>query len=319
MRQFIINSNDADQRLDKFILKTFPDLKKSIMYKAVRTKNIKLNGKRCDISSKLSEGDELKIFISDDLLGKQKSEKPRKFQEGKALKNDEIIYDDENIILINKKPGIIAHSDNKIDEDTLADRLKNYLFTTGEYKPDEENSFAPALCNRLDRNTAGIVIGAKNAAALREINRKIKEDQIVKKYLCLLADVPPEDKGTLVAWHRKDNASNTVKIRSEEFEGSKKIITRYRVIDKNYRNAVLTEIELVTGRTHQIRAHMAFIGCPVVGDTKYGSREANEKSGFRYQALCAYRLFFRKTQEKNVLSYLEGREFENRDIWFLSE
>lgn len=321
MKQFTINSNDADQRLDKFIQKAFPELQKGVMYKAIRTKNIKLNGKRCDISTRLQEGDELKIFINDDLLGTQKSEKqkPQKFIKGKSLSNDDIIYDDENIILLNKKPGIIVHSDNRIDEDTLADRLKNYLFHTGEYDPSSENSFAPALCNRLDRNTAGIVIGAKNASALREINKKIREDSVVKKYLCILASAPSEPKGTLTAWHRKENATNTVTVKKDEFEGSKKIITKYKVIDSNYKNGVLTEIELVTGRTHQIRAHMAFIGCPVVGDTKYGSSEANERSGFRYQALCAYRLKFRKTDEPNILSYLEGREFENRDIWFLGE
>ena len=319
MKQFTINKNDADQRVDKFIQKAFPALQKSVMYKAIRTKNIKLNGRRCEISTRLSEGDELKIFISDDLLGKQKTEKMHVKNNGKSLSNSDIIYEDENIILINKKPGIIVHSDSRIDNDTLADRLKNYLSRTGEYNPDEENSFAPALCNRLDRNTAGIVIGAKNAAALREINSQIREDKIVKKYLCLLVSAPAEPKGTLTAWHHKDNASNTVVIKKDEFEGSKKIITKYRVVDNNYNNAVLTEIELVTGRTHQIRAHMAFIGCPVAGDTKYGNREINEKFGFRYQALCAYRLFFRKTDEPNILSYLEGREFENRDIWFLSE
>ncbi len=319
MKQFIIRSNDADQRVDKFITKAFPELQKSVMYKAIRTKNIKLNGRRCDISTRLSEGDELKIFISDELLGKQKSEKTVRPKNGRALSNDEIIYDDENIILLNKKPGVIVHSDSRNDEDTLADRLKNYLIKTGEYRPDEENSFAPALCNRLDRNTAGIVIGAKNAAALREINKKIKEDNVVKKYLCLLTAKPDRPKATLTAWHRKDSATNTVTVRKDEFEGSRQIITKYRVIDENYKNAVLAEVELVTGRTHQIRAHMAFTGCPIAGDTKYGNREANEKYGFRYQALCAYRLMFRKTDEPNLLSYLEGREFENRDIWFLSE
>lgn len=319
MKQFTINSNDAGQRLDKFILKAFPALQKSVMCKAVRTKNIKLNGRRCDISDRLNEGDELKIFINDDLLGKQKTEKTAGFRNGKSLKNEDIIYDDENIILINKKPGIIVHSDIKNDQDTLADRLKNYLVKTGEYKPGEENSFAPALCNRLDRNTAGIVIGAKNAAALREINKKIREDNIVKKYLCMLASEPAEPRATLTAWHRKDNAANMVTIKKDEFEGSKKIITKYRVIDRNYRNSVLTEVELVTGRTHQIRAHMAFIGCPIVGDSRYGNRNVNERFGYKYQALCAYRLMFRKTDEPNILSYLEGKEFENKDIWFLGE
>ena len=317
MKQFTINKNDADQRIDKFIQKTFPELQKSIMYKAIRTKNIKLNGKRCDISTRLREGDELKIFINDELLGKQKSEKTDNLKKGRSLEKADIIYEDENIIILNKKPGIMVHSDSRNDSDTLADRLKNYLYKTGEYNPEEEKSFSPALCNRLDRNTAGIVIGARNAAALREINRKIREDSVVKKYLCILESEPEKQRDTLIAWHKKSNADNTVIIKKDEFEGSRKIITKYRVLDNKYNGGVLTEIELVTGRTHQIRAHMAFIGCPVLGDTKYGNPEANKKSGFKYQALCAYRLLFKKTPESNLLSYLEGREFENRDIWFL--
>ena len=319
MKQFIIKSNDADQRLDKFILKAFPELQKSVMYKAIRTKNIKLNGKRCEISTRLREGDELKIFINDELLGSRKTEKKQVFQKGGTLKREDVIYEDENIILINKKPGVIVHSDSRNETDTLADRLKNYLCKHGEYDPSAENSFAPALCNRLDRNTAGIVIGAKNAAALREINKKIRENTIVKKYLCLLGNMPAVPKAELVAWHKKNSASNTVTVKKDEFEGSKKIITRYRVIDAHYKeDLVLAEVELLTGRTHQIRAHMAFIGCPLAGDTKYGDPELNKRTGFEYQALCAYRLKFRKTDEENVLSYLEGKEFESRNIWFLS-
>lgn len=317
MKQFIINSNDAGQRVDKFILKTFPELSKGVMCKAVRTKNIKLNSKRCEISTQLNEGDELKIFINDELLGREKKEKKLLVSGTGILTEDDIIYEDENIILINKKPGVIVHSDNKIQEDTLADRLKNYLIKNHEYNPASENSFSPALCNRLDRNTAGIVIGAKNAAALREINKKIRENTIIKKYLCLLAAAPATEKGTLTAYHIKDASSNTVKIFKNKVDGSKQIITKYKVIDKNYKNAVLTEVELVTGRTHQIRAHMAFIGCPLIGDTKYGNKKINEKYHFKYQALCAYRLAFYKTNEENILSYLEGKEFENRKIWFL--
>lgn len=311
MKQMTISSNDADQRLDKFILKSFPSLSKGVLYKAIRTKNIKLNGKRCEISTRLSIGDEVRIFISDELLGEEKKEISHNFMKAGNILMQDIVYEDENILLINKKAGIIVHSDNKITDDTLADRVKKYLYQKNEYMPDCENSFAPALCNRLDRNTAGIVIAAKNAGVLREINRKIKENEITKKYLCLLSDAPSENAATLTAYHKKDSRTNTVAISGKPHDGYKQIITKYKVLGKR-NDAYLAEIELVTGRTHQIRAHMAYIGCPLVGDSKYGKPSVK----YSYQALCAYKLRFERSSG-SILSYLDGREFKLNDIWFL--
>ena len=320
MREFIIGKNDADQRVDKFLLKTFPELKKGIMCKAVRTKNIKLNGKRCDISDHLKEGDVLKVFIKDDLLGKEKKtgNKEKEFSSSKKLEDDEIIYEDENIILVNKKPGVIVHSDDKITGDTLVDRIRKHLYDNSEYDPENENSFAPAICNRLDRNTAGIVVAAKNAAALREMNRRIRENLITKKYLCLTSAMPPQKEATITAYHCKDSKSNTVKIRSTAADGYKQIITRYKVLEK-CEKAVLVEVELITGRTHQIRAHMAFIGAPVIGDRKYGIKKVNDEHDLKYQALCAYKIKFDRCEDENVLSYLDSKEFQTMNVWFLEK
>ncbi len=320
MREFIIGKNDADQRVDKFLLKTFPELKKGVMCKAVRTKNIKLNGKRCDISDHLKEGDLLKVFIKDELLGSEKKteNKEKEFSQASEISENEIVYEDENIILINKKPGVIIHSDDKINGDTLIDRITKYLYEKGEYDPANENSFAPAACNRLDRNTAGIVVTAKNAAALREMNRRIRENLITKKYLCLTSAMPPQMEATITAYHCKDSKSNTVKIRENAADGYKQIITRYKVLEKNSK-AVLIEVELITGRTHQIRAHMAFIGAPLIGDRKYGIKKINEQHGLKYQALCAYKIRFDKCDDENILSYLDLKEFQADNVWFLEK
>lgn len=318
MKEFIINENDAGQRVDKFITKAFPHLSQGVMYKAIRTKNIKLNGKRCDISSQLNNGDVLRIFIKDELLGLARQTGECFFSQASAIENDDIIYEDQNLILIYKKPGVIVHSDSNNSGDTLVDRLKKYLYLKNEYVPEKESTFSPSICNRLDRNTAGIVIAAKNAQALRQINSKIKNNQITKKYLCLSEFKPPRTYDTITAYHYKESASNTVKISAIPRDGYKQIITKYRVIEKKC-DLFLIEVELVTGKTHQIRAHLSFIGSPLVGDAKYGNETVNQKYNLKYQALCAYKIKFEKTEENNILSYIEGREFKTNSIWFLDK
>ena len=321
MKEFIINQNDADQRVDKFILKAFPKLSKSVMYKAIRTKNIKLNGKRCEISTYLSQGDVLRIFINDEYLGSEKKTKNIKndFMSASDISENDIVYEDENIILINKKIGVVIHSDINISENTLIDQIKKYLYLKHEYIPENESSFAPSVCNRLDRNTSGIVIAAKNAHALREINEKNKSGEISKKYLCLSASAPPKQSDTAYAYHKKDASTNTVTISATPQDGYKQIITKYDVIKKNS-SVTLIEIELITGRTHQIRAHMAFLGCPIIGDIKYGDKEVNQKHHLKYQALCAYKLKFNiSANSESMLSYLDGKEFKIDDVCFLKK
>ena len=198
--------------------------------------------------------------------------------------------------------------------DTLINRVKHYLYKKGGYDPSKEASFAPALCNRIDRNTGGIVIVAKNAEALRILNEAIREREIEKFYLCLVKGVPEPKEATLIHYHRKDAAENKAVIYDHPRPDTKTMITKYKVLETNGRFS-LVEVELKTGRTHQIRAHMAYIGHPLVGDGKYGSNGAEKKKGFDCQALYSYKLRF-AFREEHALSYLNGKTFQVKDVWF---
>ncbi len=313
MKKFIINSNDAGQRVDKFITKAAPRLPQSAMYKGIRTKNIKLNRRRCEISTRLAEGDVLELYLPDEFFDNGDCGEKNEFL--KAPEDISVIYEDENIILIDKKNGLVVHEDNDGTADTLVNRMKHYLYSKGEYDPADENSFTPSLCNRLDRNTGGIVIAAKNAEALRILNQKIKDRELEKKYLCITVGVPPKSSDTLTAYLFKDSKSNTVTVSDKKTPRNKTIITKYRVLRSDGRLA-LVEVELLTGRTHQIRAHMAYIGCPLLGDGKYGSNKVNKSYGIKTQALYSYKLKFAFSADGGILEYLNGREFTVPNVWF---
>ena len=217
---------------------------------------------------------------------------------------------------------MLVHEDASAGENTLLLHLKAYLYQKGEYDPKAEYSFAPALCNRIDRNTGGIVIAAKNAEALRVMNEKIRNNQITKKYLCLVHGIPSPKQATLHGYLRKDSKNNMVQVRDLPFPGAKEIITAYRVLEARDEGRIaLVEVELITGRTHQIRAHMAHIGHPLVGDGKYGINREERKEGYKYQALYSYSLSFDKTQDDTPLSYLEGKQFTlpKEAVWFWKE
>lgn len=315
MRIIKVGKNDAGQRLDKFLSKAVKGMPASLMYKSIRTKKIKVNRKRAEQNYVLAEGDEIQLFVRDELF-----ESPERDDGAlsRIVPKLNILYEDENILLLNKRPGVLVHEDTEGGDNTLIMHVKAYLYAKGEYLPEAEQSFAPALCNRIDRNTGGIVIAAKNAEALRDMNEKIKRGEVRKHYLCLVHGVPPKQHGVLHAYLRKDSQSNTVEVREKYFNGSKEIITGYTVLERRGEETLL-EIELFTGRTHQIRAHMAYIGCPLVGDGKYGVNRSDKVRGFKYQALYAYKLAFPKTDNQNSLSYLEGKEFklDMHDIWFV--
>lgn len=307
-----VTKNDAGQRLDKFLTKTYKQLPMSMLYKAIRKKDIRLNGKRCDAADRLNEGDVIGLFLPDDVL----KETAPTYEFMHASKTLDIVYEDEHMLLLNKKVGLLVHPDDREFRDTLIFRVQRYLYEKGEYDPDAEQSFAPALVNRIDRNTAGIVIAAKTAAALRILNDKLKNREIQKYYQCIVHGKLPKREDTLEGYLEKNEAQNRVYISDKAKEGARTIRTRYRVLAE--RNGLsLLEVHLLTGRTHQIRAHLASIGHPLLGDGKYGSNALNKGTGFDKQALCSYRLRFDFTSPADELEYLNGKEFTLDDIWFV--
>ena len=315
MRIITVGKNDAGQRLDKFLSKAVKGLPMSLMYKSIRTKKIKVNRKRTEQNYVLKVGDEIQLFIRDEFF-----DNPEKDDGAlsRIVPKLNIVYEDQNVMLLNKRPGVLVHEDEDGGENTLIMHVKAYLYGKGEYDPQNEQSFAPALCNRIDRNTGGIVIAAKNAEALRVMNEKIKNGELRKHYLCLVHGVPPKRTDVLHAYLRKNSKDNLVQVRDGYFEGAKEIITGYTVLERRGEDSLL-EVELFTGRTHQIRAQMSHIGCPLVGDGKYGVNRDDRAKGFKYQALYAYKLEFSRTDNNTFLSYLEGKTFsiDKKDIWFV--
>lgn len=300
MKEFIIGPNDAGQRVDKFVLKATVGLPKSLLYKAIRLKKIKVNRKRCEISQKLLEGDVVQMFLSPDFFG----EKEDRFLtlEPKLT----IVYEDENLIICDKPIGLSCHADEAQETGTLIDHIKAYLYQKGEFCPEKENSFAPALCNRIDRNTSGLVIAAKNAPALREVNDLIRERRVEKEYLAFCHG-KMEQTGLVTLYLKKDSEKNRVFVSDVPKKGYLTAITEIcRGIYDEKKDRTRLEIRLHTGRTHQIRATLAHLGHPLVGDQKYGT----EKDGvFSYQALRSFRLRF-LPEENGVLSALSGKVIE---------
>lgn len=294
MREIIINENDANQRLDKFLNKYLVNIPQGMLYKGLRKNCVKINGKHIkDGKYTLKNGDVLKLFFKDEFF----SDEPV-FNAGNS--NINIVYEDENIILINKPSGMVVHSDDKGTRDTLLGRMQSYLYKKGEYSPENEHSFSPAFCNRLDRNTSGIIIGAKNAAALRIINEKIRNREIRKIYLCIV-EGKLKKSGCLSSYLTR--GEKKVSISDDKPENAKKIITKYKVLAEQS-NQSLVEVELETGRTHQIRAQFAHIGNPLYGDAKYGSTHNGPMK------LTSYKLIFNFKSDAEALNYLNYKEFE---------
>ena len=312
MKEFAIAKNDSGQRVNKFLEKTVPLLPGGMMHKYIRLKRIKVNGRRTDAAYKLQEGDLLQLYINDEFFETPKSEESWKKIEAPALA---VVYEDANVLLADKAPGMVVHADESGSPNTLIANIQAYLYRAGEWDPDAAASFAPALCNRIDRNTGGIVIAAKNAEALRILNDAIKARALTKKYLCVVLGTPAKKQGMLEHFLRRDEKRKQVEVFDHPAPGAKTARLLYRVLAS--RNGLsLVECTLLTGRTHQIRAQMAHIGHPLLGDGKYGRNEKNRPYGETGQLLYSYKLRF-DFEEGHALSYLRGKECTVRDIAFV--
>ena len=312
MKELTVGKNDAGQRLDRFVGKAVPLLPESLLQKYIRLKRIKLNGKGAKRDTRVAEGDVLNLYINDEFF-----EKPR--EENSYLKVGtprlDVVYEDENILLVDKKPGVLCHSAGQWDWNTLIANIQARAYQSGEWRPREENSFAPALCNRIDRNTGGIVIAAKTAEALRVINEKIKEREIEKYYLCVVRGRPKPAEGRLHGYIFKDAAKNRVYVRQKPEPGAKAAVTYYKTLG-SANGLSLVECRLGTGRTHQIRAQMAAAGTPLLGDGKYGSGRENNQLGEDGQLLYSYRLEFAFKTDAGPLNYLKNRSFSVAKVGF---
>ena len=313
MREFTIGKNDAGQRLDRFAAKTLPLLPPALLQKYIRLKRIKVNGKGSQRDARLTQGDILQMYINDEFFGQPDETEDRFYSLFRP--SLDIVYEDENLLLVNKRPGLVVHADETEKVNTLIHHIQAYLYQKKEWDPRKENSFAPALCNRIDRNTGGIVIAAKNAEALRIIDEKIRSHEIRKTYLCIALGRPSPAEGRIEGFLLKDEAKKQVSFYHHPVPGGKTAVTLYRTL-KTQGELSLVECELLTGRTHQIRVSMAEIGHPLLGDGKYGNGQINKKYHEQKQALYSYRLLFDFAADSGSLEYLRGKTFTISDIPF---
>ena len=312
MRELTIGKNDAGQRLDRFVAKSLPLLPSALLQKYIRLKRIKCNGIRAQRDQRLREGDVLQLYINDEFF-----DKPREDNLFLTLFKPSltIVYEDENLMLLDKRPGLVVHADETEKVNTLINHIQAYLYQKREWNPKWENAFTPALCNRIDRNTGGIVIAAKNAETLRIINEKIRDREIDKRYLCITVGTPKPPQGRVQVFLVKDEKKKEVSVRDQPVPGGKTAITTYETLDRRGELS-LVEVGLETGRTHQIRATFAHMGYPLLGDGKYGRGDVNRRYGETRQALYSYKLTFDFPTDAGLLNYLKGRTFQVEHIPF---
>ena len=315
MREFTIGKNDAGQRLDRWLGKTLPLLPAPLAQKYIRLKRVKVNGKGSARDVRLQVGDLLQLYINDEFF-----DQPREDNAFLAVFKPklDIVYEDENLMLLNKRPGLLCHADDHERVNTLLTHLQAYLYQKKEWSPYRENSFTPALCNRIDRNTGGIVMAAKNAETLRILNQKIKDREIAKFYLAIIHGKMTPPQGKLEGFLLKDEDRAQVKVFSRPVPGGKSAATLYKTL-KVSRGLSLVECELLTGRTHQIRAQFAAAGHPLLGDGKYGRERDNRQYGRSFQALYSYKLEFTFPTDAGILEYLRGKVFTVENVDFVAE
>lgn len=304
MRLLTVRENEAGQRLDKLLAKYLNLAGKGFIYKMMRKKNIVLNGKKCDGSEKLAAGDEIKLFLAEETIEKFSQIKLQKV----APKKLDIIYEDDHIILINKPSGMLSQKAKDTDE-SLVEYLISYLMQSGALTEENLRSFRPSICNRLDRNTSGLVVAGKSLPGLQIMGEVFKNRSIHKYYQCIVAG-RLEHKQVITGYLTKEESTNQVTVHEKEVPDSLPITTEYEPLSYHGPYTLL-KITLITGRTHQIRAHLASIGHPIVGDYKYGNPKVNEEAKREYrivsQLLHSYQVVFPELPEP--LGYLSGRSF----------
>jgi len=315
MKEFLINKNDAGQRLDRFTAKAVPSLPASLMQKYIRIKRIKVNGKGVKREYKLVADDVVQMYVNDEFFEPVDCETPYITNSNLSI---DIIYEDENLLLINKPVGVLCHSDEGYDRGSLISRVQAYLYQNGQWRPRDENSFIPALCNRIDRNTSGIVIAAKNAESLRILNEKLKQQEIDRYYLTAVHGIPKPPVSRLEGFIFKDAVKNRVFVTKNNQPGAKTAITEYNTIASGDKLSLL-ECRLITGRTHQIRAQLANAGYPILGDGKYGNGRLDKLFTESKQALCSYKIVFSFKSDAGILAYLNNQVFELKNIPFVEK
>ena len=313
MKSFTAGKNEDGVRLSRFVQNVTSNFPSSMLYKSFRNKRIKVNGKKADADTRLCTGDLIELYINDEFFAAVPEKAPVKNVQSKFTL--QVIFEDNNIVTLYKPVHLLCHSDRTGDI-SLVELFCDYLAEKGEYDAQQENTFTPAICNRLDRGTEGLVIAAKNYAALRDMNEIIRTDLLQKQYLCVTVGVPPQGIYTAYLQHREKD--NKVSVRKDAAPGYKEIITGVKIL-KQKGPFCLCEIDLITGRTHQIRAHLAFLGAPVLGDIKYGNRKMNERVGAKTQALCAAAVTFKHIPTENVLHSLSGKQIALPNPQILSQ
>lgn len=313
MKEFTIEKNDAGQRLDRWLGKTVPLLPAPLAQKYIRLKRVKVNGKGSKRDVRLRLGDLLQLYINDEFFDAPAPENAFLSVFQPQL---DLLYEDENLLLVNKRPGLVVHPDDRERVNTLITHIQAYLYQKKEWNPRKENSFTPALCNRIDRNTGGIVIAAKNAEALRIMNQKVKDRELRKYYLCIVHGKLNPPAGKLENYLLKDEARNQVTVHARPVPGGRTAVTLYRTLAVS-QGLSLLECELVTGRTHQIRAQFAAAGHPLLGDGKYGRERDGLTYGRKFQALYSYKLVFAFTTDAGILNPLNGRSWTVDQVDFV--